>query len=363
MTPMASGEPDGGPLGEMAASGVSLSRTARACAVLSGIAMLFWVLGSFVLELFLVVLIALLLRGMAALLARVTRLPVGGSLAVVVGGLTLLAGVGLYYRGPRFAHEMQLLFDRLAPEILRLRQHYAATEWGQFLQQHLMPEGGSGAAMRIPAMAVLGSTFGVFGEAVVVVLAAIYMAVSPDLYVRGLVLLFPLPARSRVNTILRDCGASLQWWMVGQGVSMLAVGIISTVGLLILGVPLPFSLGLLAGMLTFIPYVGAWLGSVPAILMAMTVGPFTALWAAGVFLLCHIVEGYLLAPLVQRRTTEMAPALTLLAMAVVGSFYGILGLILATPITAAALVAVKEGYIASILGDGSMRKREGAAEA
>ena len=354
---MSSLQYDASARGEMSAPMTSLARTARTAAVLAGIMVLLWALGSFVLELFLVVLVALLLRGLARLLARVSRLPTGACLAVVVVGLTLVFGLGLYYRGPRFASEMQSLYDHLVPEVRQLQQRYSGTEWGRFVQRHLMP-GGGGGSMHIPTLSLLDSTFGVLGETVVVLLAAIYMAASPRLYVRGVVLLFPLPARDRVATILQDCGQTLQWWMLGQGVSMLAVGVISTVGLLLLGVPLPFALGILAGLLTFIPYVGAWLGSVPAILMALTIGPFVALWTAGVFLLCHLVEGYLLGPLVQRHTTELAPALTLLAMALVGSFYGLLGLVLATPITAAILVAVREGYIASILGDRSMRQRE-----
>lgn len=333
---------------------VSIARTVRACAVLIGIAIALWVLNSLVLELFLVVLLALLLRGVAELLSRVSRLPVGAALAAIVLGLVLLVGIGLYYRGPRFAAELQSLFDHLVPEVRQLRQRYSGTEWGQFVQNHLMPKSSGSASMRIPTLSVVDTTFGVLAEGVVVLLAAVYMAASPRLYVRGVVLLFPLPARDRVEAILHDCGTSLQWWMVGQSVSMLAVGIISTIGLLALGVPLPFTLGILAGLLTFIPYVGAWLGSIPAILMALTVGPFTALWTVGVFLLCHLVEGYLLAPLVQRRTADLAPALTLLAMGLVGSFYGVLGLILATPIAAATLVAVQEGYIASILGDRAM---------
>ena len=346
----------------MSAPAVSLARTARACAVLAGMAILLWAVGSFALEIFLVVLLALLLRGLAQVLSRFSRLPAGASLAVVVLGLTLLIGGGLYYRGPRFGHEMQSLYDHLVPEIRQLRQRYAGTEWGQFVQRHLMPEGQSSQTMRIPTLSVLGNTFGVLGESVVVLLAAIYIAASPRLYVRGVVLLFPLPARDRAETILQACGRTVQWWMVGQGVSMLAVGVISTIGLLVLGVPLPFAVGILAGLLTFIPYLGAWLGSVPAVLMALTVGLFTALWTVGVFLLCHIVEGYVLAPLVQRRTAELPPALTLLGMALIGSFYGVLGFILATPITAAALVAVQEGYIVSILGDRAMRRREKAGD-
>ena len=343
--------------GDAPAPTPSLATTVRACALAAGVLLVLWALNSLALEFFLAVLLAVLLRGLAVLLARLTRLPTGAALAIVALGLLLLFGLGVYFRGPRFAVEMQALYDHLTPEVAQLRAKYAGTVWEQALPR-LLRGSSAGSQVHIPTLSVLDSTFGLLASAVVVLLAAVYMAAAPRMYVRGVVLLFPLTARPRVETILQDCGSVLQWWMLGQGVSMLAVGIISTVGLLILGVPLPYTLGLLAGLLTFIPYVGAWLGSVPALLMALTVGPYTALWTAGVFLICHLVEGYLLSPLVQRRTADLPPALTLLAMALIGYFFGILGLILATPITAVTLVVVQEGYITSILGDGAMRQLE-----
>ena len=325
----------------------SIAATLRAVALIGGAAALLWLLGSFTLVLFTSVLVGLLLRGLAESLARLTHLPTRAALAVVTIGLLGTVAVGGYYDGPTFVAEMQKLVQRLIPEVHALQQRYGGTFWGHYLI-HALPVSGSGGG---GALSALDTTFGIAATGLVVLLAAIYIAAAPSTYVSGMVRLFPLDARPRVASVLRDCGQTLQWWMLGQGIDMLAVGAISTVGLLVLGVPLPFALGILAGALTFIPYFGAWLGSVPAVLMAFTVSPVTALWTIGLFLLCHLVEGYVLAPLVQRRTAHLPPALTLLSMSLLGSFYGALGLVLATPIAAVAMVAVAEGYLGPVLGD------------
>ncbi len=340
--------------GKPPSSAPSLAATLRGSALVVGAVFLAWSLNSLLLEAFLAVLLALLLHGLATLLSRLTRMPFSAALALLLLGLVSLAVLGVYYWGPRFTAELQSLYDHLVPEVTALRAKYAGTIWERALPRLLRGSGGGGQTP-IPTLSVLGSTFGLLAATTVVLLAAIYMAAAPRMYIRGVVLLFPLTVRRRAETILYDCGRALQWWMVGQAVSMAAVGIIATVGLLILGVPLPFALGLLAGLLTFIPYVGAWLGSIPAILMALAGGPYRALWTALVFLLCHLVEGYLLSPIVQRRTVDLPPALTLLAMTMIGYFYGILGLVLATPLAAVFLVLIQEGYIAAVLGDPAMQ--------
>ena len=181
-------------------------------------------------------------------------------------------------------------------------------------------------------------------------LAAIYIAAKPARYMHGAVLLFPPGARAKAAQVMRDCGRALQWWMLGQAIDMMAVAAISTTGLVILGVPLPYALGTLAGLLTFVPYFGAWIGSIPASLVALTVSVHSAVWTVLVFLLCHLVEGYLLAQIVQRRTLDLPPAVTLLSMSVVGAFYGLAGLALATPIAAVVLVAVQEVYVQRLDG-------------
>ncbi len=132
---------------------------------------------------------------------------------------------------------------------------------------------------------------------------------------------------------------------------MLVVGTMAAVGLLLLGVPAPYALGVVAGLLTFIPYLGAVAAGVPAVLVAITVGWTTALWTVGVYTACHLVEGYIVAPLVQRRLIHLPPALTILSMTVMGALFGILGVILGTPLAALGLVLVREVYVKDTLGD------------
>ncbi|MBW4025182.1 MAG: AI-2E family transporter [Proteobacteria bacterium] len=320
----------------------AIADTLRLVTIVTGIVFVFWFLDGLVLELFVVALLSLLLRGLAEALARFTRIPVGLAVAIVTVGLVVVLGLGIYYRGPRFAAEMQALYQKLALLIASLQTRYGGTPWGHYIITHF--RSGSGGIAK-PAMSVLGTGFGLIGTFVVVLLAAIYIAATPSRYTRGAVLLFPPAARPQAARVLGDCGRALQWWMLGQAIDMIAVAVISTTGLLILGIPLPYALGTLAGLLAFIPYFGAWIGSIPAILVALTVNVHSASWTILVFLLCHLVEGYILAPIVQRRTVDLPPAVTLLSMSIVAAFYGVAGLALATPIAAVVLVAVQEAYV------------------
>jgi len=218
--------------------------------------------------------------------------------------------------------------------------------------QSLLSGGGRPPLQRAPEL--LGATLGGLVDAVVVVAAALYFAAAPEMYANGLVRLVPIPYRGRARAILGEMASTLRWWTLGQLVDMVVVGVLSTVGLRLLGVPLPYALGALAGLLTFVPYFGAILAAVPAVAVAATVSLQTAGWVVGVFLVCHGVEGYIVAPYVQRRTVDLPPALTILSMLVLGALFGPLGLAVATPLAAVALVGVREVYVRDTLGDATV---------
>jgi predicted PurR-regulated permease PerM len=126
---------------------------------------------------------------------------------------------------------------------------------------------------------------------------------------------------------------------------MVVVAMLVCGGLLILDVPLAPTLALLAGLFNFVPYVGALAGAVPAILVALTESPTLALWVALLFLCVQMLEGNVIAPLIQRRTITLAPALTILSQTILGAVFGILGLVVATPLTAAMVTAVRMLYV------------------
>ena len=312
------------------------------------IGLLIWLLSDIVLLIFLAVLLAAMLDGMASWLHRRTRLPRRVALAVVTVLLLALAGGVAYWAGPRFVNEGQQLWSQFSGEIGALRQRFGTGAAGHLLG--LSPAGGVLGSAR----GVLSSTLGVLGSAFVVLVAAIYFAISPAYYRDGVVRLFPIRRRARAQSIMDDIGHTLRWWLLGQTVDMLVVGVLSGIGLVLIGIPLALALAVIAALLTFVPYFGPIVSGIPAVLVALTIGWRKALWVAGLYLLCHGVEGYLVAPYVQRRTVALPPALTVLSMAIFGAIYGVLGIIIATPLMATLLVVVREAYVHDVLGDTSI---------
>ena len=132
---------------------------------------------------------------------------------------------------------------------------------------------------------------------------------------------------------------------------MVAIGVSTTVGLWIIGVPLALTLGIIAGVFELVPYLGPWLSAVPAALMALLVSPTHLVATLVLFLALHVLEGYVLLPLVQRRAVLMPPALTLIMQVLFGELLGLMGLFVAAPLTVAAVVLLKMLYVEDTRGD------------
>ncbi|HEX3349432.1 MAG TPA: AI-2E family transporter [Acetobacteraceae bacterium] len=130
---------------------------------------------------------------------------------------------------------------------------------------------------------------------------------------------------------------------------MLVVAVLVAVGLYVLGMPLVAALAVIAGLMNFIPFVGAFIGAAPAVLVGMATSPTLAIEVVALFLVVQTFEGYVTAPLIQRRTVHLPPALTIASQAILASLFGLFGLILATPVMATALTAVRLIYVESVL--------------
>ena len=314
-----------------------------------------WLVSNVLLLALFATLFAVLLRRISVWLARLFHVP--PLIMLLLSVLLLLVAVAgvIYLAGPSFVAQSEQLYGTVIAQGEALEHRFGNSPVLHWLIAHVSSAGSTGH----PALMVAGSTFELVANAVVVVITALYFASSPALYVNGMVRLLPLGYRPRGRQILERIGQTLWWWLVGQGVDMLVVGTLATVGFLIVGVPLPFLLGGITGGLSFIPYFGPFLSAVPAGLAGLTVSPMTAVNALGVLLACHLVEGYIVAPLVQRRLVELPPALTILSLLLFATLFGTLGAVLATPLLAAVLVVVQQGYVADVLGDTKMRD-EGA---
>jgi predicted PurR-regulated permease PerM len=191
----------------------------------------------------------------------------------------------------------------------------------------------------------------VVGNFFIVVLLAIYFASEPRLYSDGLAKLFPISQRPRAQEVFAAIGQTLQWWLIGKVASMIFIGILTWIGLSIIGVPMALTLGLIAGLLSFIPNFGPIISAVPAVLFAFIVSPISAVYAAGLFIGVQIVESNLVTPFIERRTVELPPALTVVFQLGLAVTIGGLGLVLATPLLAVVVVLVQMVYLEDILGD------------
>ena len=198
---------------------------------------------------------------------------------------------------------------------------------------------------------VFSSTVAVLGGLIILLFVAIFVAVDPGMYHRGLMHLFPHRARQRAGEVLSATATTLRRWLLMQLLAMLAIGTVTTVVLLLLGVKAAIALGIIAGLLEFIPYVGPILSAVPAIAMALVDGPDKAVYVALAYIAIQQLEGVVLQPLLMKEGLELPPVITILGQALLSLVFGFLGLLLAVPLLASVMVPVKLLYVRDVVGD------------
>jgi predicted PurR-regulated permease PerM len=211
--------------------------------------------------------------------------------------------------------------------------------------------------------AVVSSTLAILGGMLLVVFIAVYIAAQPELYRAGLLHLFPHRSRPQAEVVLASTAVMLRRWLMTQLAAMLAVGIITTGALLLLRVPSALALGVLAGLLEFVPIVGPIVASLPAIAMAFLDSPEKALAVAIAFIVVQQVEAHLITPLFMKEGVDLPPALTLVAQALFAAVFGLIGVLVAVPLLAAIMVPIKMLYVEGVVGDAMvLPPRGGGAE-
>ncbi len=186
---------------------------------------------------------------------------------------------------------------------------------------------------------------GALANIVIIFIAGIFLAANPTSYRDGVVRLFPVDQRAALRSSLDEIGEVLRWWLAGQLASMLIIGVTVGTALILLGVPGAVLLGVQAGILGFIPYLGPLLAAIPITLAVMPMGLFWIVTILSVYTCIQVIEGYLLTPLIHQQAVSLPPLLTLASMLVMGALFGIAGVILSTPLLAAARVAVLRLYV------------------
>ena len=186
--------------------------------------------------------------------------------------------------------------------------------------------------------------------ALIVIACSVFLALDPDRYRQGVLVLFPLKQRALASEFLGRAATVLQRWLVSRLIVMVALGGLVSIGLTVLGIDGALALGLTGGLLTFIPYIGALMAAVPAVLVALTVGPKLALLTALMFLACHFIEGTFITPFVQDKSVDLPPVLTIFSTLAFTVLFGPSGVLLASPLVLMIIVAVRVFYLERYLG-------------
>ena len=197
----------------------------------------------------------------------------------------------------------------------------------------------------------LSSTVTVAAGLFLILVLAIYVGADPALYHVGLMHLFPHGSRARASVVLTRVATVLRKWLVTQLVAMVVIGVVSTLTLLVLGVKAAVALGVIAGLLEFVPTVGPILAAVPAIAMGFLDSPEKALTVGLAYLVIQQLEGHVLIPMLMKEGMDLPPALTIVTQAVMALLFGFLGLMVAVPLLAVVIVPIKLLYVEGVVGD------------
>jgi predicted PurR-regulated permease PerM len=198
----------------------------------------------------------------------------------------------------------------------------------------------SGGAIVSQTFKLLLGTISAVGNVFIVLFLGLAFAAQPGVYHDGLLFLAPARYRVRATLIIDHIGETLERWLIAQIIVMLAVGVVTWIGLATIGIPGSFILGIQAGLLAFIPTVGAIIAGVVVVLASLASGWLPALSALILFLGVHVMESYVLTPLLQRQALDIPPATLFAFQILLGVVFGIWGLALALPLVAIAKVVI-----------------------
>lgn len=301
------------------------------------------------------VLLSIFLRGIALFISHYTPLGEGWSLvATIVLLLVLIAGVS-WLGGPRLADQFDQLSQRIPEAIDQIESRLEQSPWGRYVLQQVPGQSGGGTPSSSNLLGqvtgVFSSFFGMLANGLIVLVIGLYIAIAPEKYVQGALYLVPAAYRERAHEVMRSEGHALRWWLIGRIASMIVVGILTAVGLIVAGIPLAFTLGFIAAVLSFVPYVGPIASLIPMALVALAEDPNKVIYVFVIYAVVQLAESYLITPLIQERAVSIPPALLIAAQTIVGVLAGLIGILLATPLTVFVIVLVQMLYVRDVLGE------------
>jgi predicted PurR-regulated permease PerM len=316
---------------------------------LTALVVLAWQLRTLILMLFGAVVVATVFRAFADRIQKLSgcRIGIAIALSIAIILVTLVALIAVF--GSHVAQQVQTLRVTIPAAWHAFETRMGDLGLGEqikILAESIRAPGGSSLSAFARTVLSIG---GGIADVIVVLVAGIFLATQPRFYLTGAVKLIPPHKRGLALESIMESENALRRWLRGQLIAMLVVGLLTGLGLWALGMPSALTLGLLAGILEFIPFAGPILSAVPAILLALAVSPDLALWVLLLYFAVQQFEGYVLTPLVQQYAVDLPGVVLLFSLIAFGILFGILGVILAAPLTVVSYVLVKRLYVIETL--------------
>lgn len=298
------------------------------------------------------ILIAVLFCGSANWLSNKTSISNKVWLPVTVISPILLLGLFFAYTAPKIAAQAIELKDRLPQAINYMQDQLSTLQWPEPLIDNLKSFSTYDPEVSTVVSAVtsfFSSTVNGLGSVIFALFLALFMSVNPKWYINGAVSLVPTSHRKRVREVISACGTAISGWLVAKIVSMIMVGILTTVGLWALGIDLALILGIIAALLSFIPNLGPLIAFIPAALVSVIAGIDTLLYVTALYVGVQSLESYVLTPVLQAKIVNLPPALTLFVQVSLAGMVGMTGILLAAPLTVTLMVIVNMLYVEDLL--------------
>lgn len=313
------------------------------------VVLLLWKLSSVLLLAFGAILVAIIFHALAETLVRYLRVPDRWSLALAsVILLCLLVGLLVLF-GTQIRTQLSDVIQRLPQAVDNFSRSLGLGAVSDDLTEMIDAQTAGGLAGRLAGIG--GTILGGLGDFALVVVAGLYIAASPRTYIEGAVKLFPERHHHRVRSSLHASGKALRLWLTAQLIAMTCVGVLSTLAFWMIGLPYPYALGLIAGLVDFIPFLGPILGAVPAVLIAFTVEGNAAIWTILAVFVIQQIEGNVIFPLAARKLVSIPAALALFAIVAGSILFGTFGLVFGFPLAVVTYVLVKKLYVRETLGE------------
>ena len=275
---------------------------------------------------------ASMLDGGARLLGRVLPIPRGFRLALVCAAAAAFLVWIFVLAGSQLAAQVETMRAVVTDQLNRIMawtQNMGITDadTANSIGEQLVGSVGK-------LTSAVGTALGAVSSIALIVVIGIFVAIDPRLYERGIAWMLPLEKRDDFYLTTARMAYTMRRLMAGRLLGMAVEGVGTWILLSIGGVPMAALLGVLTGLLAFLPNIGAIISGILTILVGFSAGVDTGLWAIGVYLVVQTIDGYVIVPMVAKRAVDLAPALVLSAQLLFGTLFGILGLTFADPIVA-----------------------------